>query len=100
MSKGQNKSPFKPASPDSLSKRLSKCKTRRERQNVMLAAQIESEDRNSLEQAAINAAAKAAHDATLLVRLPNSLATTGLMTAQSLPRLGPRRLKSQGRRKL
>jgi len=65
MSKRHNKSPFKPASPDSLSKRLSKCKTRRERQNVMLAAQIESEERNRLEQAAIDAAAKAAHDAAI-----------------------------------
>jgi hypothetical protein len=54
-----------PTSPDSLSKRLSKCKTRRERQNVMLAAQIESEERNCLEQAAIDAAAKAAHDAAM-----------------------------------
>jgi hypothetical protein len=61
MAGRQPKSPFRPASPDALSKKLRKCKTRRERQLAVLSDQIEREERLRLEQAAIDAANNAAH---------------------------------------
>jgi hypothetical protein len=60
MAGRQQKSPFRPKSPDALSK-LRKCKTRRERQLAFLSDQIEREERLGLEQAAIDAANNAAH---------------------------------------
>ena len=62
MAGRQQKSPFRPSSPDALSKKLKKCKTRRERQLAVLSDQIEREERLRLEQAAIDAANKAAHE--------------------------------------
>jgi len=61
MAGRQPKSPFRPKSPDALSKKLRKCKTRRERQLAVLSDQIEREERLRLEQAAIDAANNAAH---------------------------------------
>jgi hypothetical protein len=62
MAGRQQKSPFRPSSPDALSKKLKKCKTRRERQLAVLSDQIEREERLRLEQAANDAVNKAAHE--------------------------------------
>jgi hypothetical protein len=75
MSSRHTMPPFKPASPDSLSKRLRKCKTRRERQNVMLADQMEREESHGLEQAAIDAAAKTAHDTAITIEVGEFFST-------------------------
>jgi hypothetical protein len=61
MAGRQQNSPFRPKSPDALSKKLRKCKNRKERQLAVLSDQIEREERLCLEQAAIDAANNAAH---------------------------------------
>ena len=68
---------FRPASPDSLSKKLKKCKTQKERQMAVVNDNFEREERRRMEQALLEAeqsakqaqldaekaAAKAAEDA-------------------------------------
>jgi hypothetical protein len=54
---------IRPASPDSLSKKLKKCKSRKERQDVFLLDQIEREERRRAEQAQELAVKKAAEEA-------------------------------------
>ena len=59
--KSTDKSPrlFRPASPDSLSKKLKKCKTRKERQMAVFNDNFEREERHRMERALLKAIIKA-----------------------------------------